>query len=98
MKTYEDIRNAEQNKHIKIVHKMNDGCINPDNFQRMSVKTAMVIFSTTMAIAIRTFREYNAVTEKEKKIKRLFESMPCLYVIQTVLRILISNSDTAPIE
>lgn len=64
---------------------MTDGCINPDNFQRMNMKPAMIIFSTTMAIAIRTYLEFEAVSEQEKQIKLLFEGTTDFYVYQTIL-------------
>lgn len=73
--TYQLLYDVERSKHIRLVHKLTDAHLNPNNFQRMNVGMACAVLSNHMAIAIKMYREMDAKTDEEKRIKSLFKGI-----------------------
>ncbi|KZR96512.1 Uncharacterized protein APZ42_009109 [Daphnia magna] len=52
--------------------KLTDAHINPNNFQKMNVRLAAQLFSKRNALGFYVYRQMQAKTENEKRLKRQF--------------------------
>ncbi len=59
----------------KLVHKLTDAHLKPNNFQKMHVGIAGSTLSDHMAIAINTYRTMDATTPEQKRIEELFKGI-----------------------
>lgn len=90
--TYQLISDIERSIQIKLVPKLTDAALNTNNFHKMNVSLAARVFSNYMAMAIKTHRERNAVTEEEARHCKHVSTLLHISVLVTMYQYLKSKA------